>query len=546
MKLTVKTTKDKYAIEVEDGADVKILRQKVADEAKAPLEQICLIFAGKILKDGETLESHGLKDGLVLHLVIRGANKSADSASNAGTATVQGSGTATQQQSQQQQGMGPAAANPSSLPNLFGLNDDVGLGGLGVDGGSFQEIQQRVQQAVMANPDLMRQLMENPLVQSVMTNPHYLRTIINANPQMREIIERNPEFGHVLNNPEVLRQTMQIARNPAAFQEMMRNQDRALSNLESIPGGYNQLRRMYTDLHEPMLNAASEQFGGNPFAALAGAANTDNESNTRSTPATTENRDPLPNPWATNTARAGGPGAGTGFSPRDRDSVTNQPSIESVLSELRANPEMMQSLTSPRMETLIQSLWSNPALAEQLIASNPLFANNPAGQARMRQMMPQFLEEMRNPQLRELLSNPQALDAIQRIRDDVTQLSRIAPNLFNPGQQGQTTLAGGAVGSVAASDAPARTTSTTTPSTTPASAAPAGGNLADPDALGNLMANLLQGGLGSGNQPPEERFRTQLEQLAAMGFVNREANIRALIASFGDVNGAIERLLQSQ
>jgi len=73
------------------------------------------------------------------------------------------------------------------------------------------------------------------------------------------------------------------------------------------------------------------------------------------------------------------------------------------------------------------------------------------------------------------------------------------------------------------------------------------------------MANLLQGGLGRsadgslpaalgnlGGQPPEERYRTQLEQLTAMGFVNREANIRALVASFGDVNGAIERLLQSQ
>lgn len=39
----------------------------------------------------------------------------------------------------------------------------------------------------------------------------------------------------------------------------MRNQDRALSNLESIPGGYNALRRMYTDIQEPMLNAAQEQ-----------------------------------------------------------------------------------------------------------------------------------------------------------------------------------------------------------------------------------------------------------------------------------------------
>ena len=40
----------------------------------------------------------------------------------------------------------------------------------------------------------------------------------------------------MLNNPEILRQTMEIARNPAMRQELMRNQDRAMSNLESIPG----------------------------------------------------------------------------------------------------------------------------------------------------------------------------------------------------------------------------------------------------------------------------------------------------------------------
>lgn len=57
-------------------------------------------------------------------------------------------------------------------------------------------------------------------------------------------------------------QTMELARNPAMMQEMMRNQDRALSNLESIPGGYNALRRMYTDIQEPMFSAAREQVAG--------------------------------------------------------------------------------------------------------------------------------------------------------------------------------------------------------------------------------------------------------------------------------------------
>lgn len=44
-------------------------------------------------------------------------------------------------------------------------------------------------------------------------------------------------------------------------------------------------------------------------------------------------------------------------------------------------------------------------------------------------------------------------------------------------------------------------------------------------------------------QPPEERFRGQLDMLASMGFTNREANIQALTATFGDISAAIERLL---
>lgn len=33
-------------------------------------------------------------------------------------------------------------------------------------------------------------------------------------------------------------------------------------------GGYSALHRMYRDIQEPMLNAASEQFGVNPFSNL--------------------------------------------------------------------------------------------------------------------------------------------------------------------------------------------------------------------------------------------------------------------------------------
>lgn len=128
------------------------------------------------------------------------------------------------------------------------------------------DIQQNLQREILSNPDSLRQMMDNPLVQSLMSNPDYIRQIMTSNPQMQQLLEvndersfptlctksfylqRHPEINHVMNNPELLRQTMEIARNPAMFQELMRSQDRALSNLESIPGGYNALQRMYRDI----------------------------------------------------------------------------------------------------------------------------------------------------------------------------------------------------------------------------------------------------------------------------------------------------------
>jgi hypothetical protein len=91
--------------------------------------------------------------------------------------------------------------------------------------------------------------------------------------QIISFLQRNPEINHMLNNPELLRQTMEMARNPSMLQELMRTQDRALSNLESIPGGYSALQRMYRDIQEPMLNAATQQFSRNPYESNSSGGN---------------------------------------------------------------------------------------------------------------------------------------------------------------------------------------------------------------------------------------------------------------------------------
>jgi ubiquilin len=54
------------------------------------------------------------------------------------------------------------------------------------------------------------------------------------------------------------------------------------------------------------------------------------------------------------------------------------------------------------------------------------------------------------------------------------------------------------------------------------------------------------GGFGAPVAPvanPEEQYASQLTQLSDMGFSNREQNIRALQATFGNVQAAVDRLL---
>lgn len=310
----------------------------MAEKFGAQPELLCLIFAGKIMKDGDTLKQHNVKNGMTVHLVIKAPPRP--------------------EAEMQDQRRPPANVNATP----FGLNQWGGLSGmdaLGVGQGTFMDMQARMQQELMQNPGLMRTIMDNPMVQQMMNNPDVLRTLLTSNPQMQELMERNPEVSHVLNNPDLLRQTMEMSRNPSMLQELMRNHDRALSNLESVPGGYSALQRLYRDIQEPMLNAIPEQFGMNPFSGLV-----NNNANASNPQQGTENRDPLPNPWSPN-SQASNPGTGSGTPPSGN--VLNTPAMQSLLQQMTENPQLMSNLTSaPYMRDMMQAMSANPDLAAQV------------------------------------------------------------------------------------------------------------------------------------------------------------------------------------
>merc|ERR1719188_409522 len=85
----IKTPKEKKSIEVDGNADIKTVKEAISEKfGNAPLESLCLIFAGKIIKDHDTLQTHNIKDGMTVHLVIKqsaNAARNNDSSSTAST-----------------------------------------------------------------------------------------------------------------------------------------------------------------------------------------------------------------------------------------------------------------------------------------------------------------------------------------------------------------------------------------------------------------------------------------------------------------------------
>lgn len=486
---------NKFSVRASLGSTVVAFKDLLAQNCDVPANQQRLIYKGRILKDDQTLDSYGLQADHTIHMVRGSAPP--------GTTTDP-----------------PATGNPNT-PSPGGLpNEGLGLGGpgsgaplfpgLGLGSGApfgsglpeFEQVQQQLTQ----NPNMMRDMMNLPAIQNIINNPEIMRGMIMSNPQMREIIDRNPELAHVLNDPAILRQTLEAARNPELMREMMRNTDRAMSNIESSPEGFNMLRRMYENVQEPFLNATATGGGGggttndpgsNPFAALLG-----NQGPVTNNPQTTPgsaapNSNPLPNPW-------GGPTGGT--------QTTRAPNVSGLgglglpgMERPGGMPDMSQLLQNPAVSQMMQSLLSNPQYMEQIVSQNP----------QLRSMFDS------NPQLREMMQNPEVLRQLTspQMMQQMMSLQQLLPQLNQP----QSTLDPTQIG-----------------------ATPGSQNNMGLDMLMSMLGGQGAGGMGGPNVPdvpPEQLYATQLSQLQEMGFFDVQENIRALRATSGNVHAAVERLL---
>eukprot|EP00730_Choanoeca_flexa_P006366 TRINITY_DN12142_c0_g2_i26.p1 TRINITY_DN12142_c0_g2~~TRINITY_DN12142_c0_g2_i26.p1 ORF type:complete len:522 (+),score=127.01 TRINITY_DN12142_c0_g2_i26:138-1703(+) len=501
---------------VDVAADIKIedLRTKLAEQSEIPSSQQRLVYSGRILKDGQTLSSYGFKSNHALHLV--------KAATTQPTPQTTSQAPTTPRQPSSQSAFQPQTS--PSQPSPLG-NPAAGLMG------------SPMTQQLLSNPDMMAGLLDSPMMQSMLSNPDTVRAMMMANPQTRRMMESYPEMAQMMSDPDILRQSLEMARNPALRAEMMRQQDRAFSNIEAMPGGFQHLSRMHQDMVEPMMEAASAgnsapqpDLSDNPFASLL-------QSPSSSAPTPQRNTEALPNPWAAPQPSSSGSAPGMAGNPfaslpnpgaapeqPDEDLYGTGSSSSSGSTAPPAggmpgmnlfggpgpaglsNPAMLQMaeamLDSPMMAEQLRAMASNPETLRSMLDSNPATANNPMLRAQMEAVMsqPGQLQRFLNPEnvrtalrMQRMMANPSALSA-----EETAQLQQDMARLATG--QGAT---------------PAASTGTSSSGPTPAGSSNASG----------------------------EQYRLQLDQLADMGFTDREANLQALRATNGNVHMAVQRLL---
>nr|XP_004650786.2 ubiquilin-3 [Jaculus jaculus] len=629
IRVTVKTPKDKEDFSVTDTSTIQQLKEEISQRFKAHPNQLVLIFAGKILKDTDSLAQCGVQDGLTVHLVIKMQRRATGTECPAPSVSTPSPSP------------GPLP-QPNSIYSVdgspsFSLGLLTGLSGLSLTSGSFSNQPGSLMWQQVSVPELVAHLIDDPFIQGLMSNTSLVRQLVLDNPHMQQLIQQNPEIGHILNNPEIMRQTLEFLRNPSMMQEMMRSQDRALSNLESIPGGYNVLRTMYTDIMDPMLNAVQEQFGGNPFAT----ATTADATTSSSRPSRTENCDPLPNPWTSTYGRSGSrqgrqPGNQNAAETRNRvpnflgniglfdylqqlheipqslgsylqgttapiPSPSHKPPLpgnrvpptlpssqkpgsgqplskESVAIKGKSScpaflrhpsesspgqggglqdtgrsspgqstslPDLVSGLGDPANRAPLVSTPPSPVASPPVVPESPWLPSpgyprslRPAGmnpaprmQSEVHQQLPLLLH------LQAAMTNSRAMQALLQIEQGLQVLATEAPRLLlwlMPCLAGLSGASGG-------------TESREDPCPAPAPHVSPPHSSADVGFQSTHLLQVLQT-LATANaqqRQPEAHFRAQLEQLRAMGFLNPEANLQALLATGGDVDAAVEKLRKS-
>uniref|UniRef100_A0A4X2KGG6 Ubiquilin n=1 Tax=Vombatus ursinus TaxID=29139 RepID=A0A4X2KGG6_VOMUR len=525
IRVLVKTPNTQKEFVVSDDTTVSQFKESISAQFKCNVDQLVLVFVGRILKDQDTLYQRGILDGYTVHLVIKSKSGPPSQLS------------------------GPHAPAALDCPNRNTLPSVP-------------------QPHATHTPERMAQMLESPVIQQLLSNTELMRQLIMDHPEVQQLMKQNLEVGHILDNSEILWHTLDLARNPAMMQEMIQRPDMPRTpegfwGNETNPGGDNALGRSYTDLPDSLFSGIQDPLRENLFSELMNGASS-RGGTSRSNCPEKQDSTPLPHvmhspsqgpphsgpasPTPTSAAMASAPAAMfKGLGRAHSCSIQGIPAlsgsespeknkIDKAFQNKVDDPQQQEEMHSETLFTgnMLQLLVQNLHLAAQMM----LFMGSPQLYEQMRQQLPTILQQMQLSDLLLALANPKASQALLQIEQGLRMLSTEAPALrpwLTPYLWG---LGRNAFTETAAAGAQGKETSVL----------PGRGKTEtryQPLAILQLL-QALAGGYSQQMQPPEVRFRPQMERLRAMGFQNHNANLQALIATEGDTSAAVRRLKRSQ
>ncbi|KAL1774366.1 ubiquilin [Sigmodon hispidus] len=576
IRVIVKTPANQNSFTVADDTSVRQFKEKLSAHFKCQMDQLVLVFMGRLLKDHDILSQRGITDGHTIHVVIKSKHGSRSLAQSFRNLLTNN----------------PCHQDRSTKGNSSSVCQSAGTGQTKVESSLLMESDAPkvgTQNAEVDSSEHIAQMLENLCVQRLLSNVDFMRQLISEHPDIQELIQQNPEVSHLLDNSEILSQTLELARHLAIIQEIMQiyqpaqNLEHPLNpqpyiGLETITNGNSALGQNY-DFNDQTLNGMQDLLGSNFFTArLAGQVLDQVQTPSLSTLPSEEQWDQPPTAqviYANSCGLSSLTPTNATLNNSNHDSRENPATVttkgESHVCTIQQpagisalpNTAVIQELQEDDKDTTIPPGSSDKWLEGDLQQSDEqnssqipgrmiqLLRNYPhiAAQMLLLMNMPQQNEQWRQPsltrpsQLSDLLlalANPKTSQAILQIEHGLQLLATEAPILLpciEPYLWGLSWLI---------------SPSCSNPDTVPWTLNMP--EMAEPQLpgccpkSGTILQRLepLSGDPSHSLQAPEVHFSKEMEHLQAMGFVNYNDNLQALIATDGDTNAAIHKLKKSQ
>ncbi|KAA6370814.1 MAG: hypothetical protein EZS28_033660 [Streblomastix strix] len=215
LKLEIKAPgKPKVEIEIESSSTIADLKKQIAAKIGIPAEQQKLFFKGQNLYDEKTLLDYKLNNGDGIGLVkIQQPKK--DQMINQLQAN---------QQAYNSLGQTGESGNAKTFDNLFG----------------------------------------DSFMQEQTSDPNFFSQILSMNPKMKSIMKEHPELSSALASKDTMKQFNAIMNNPQLQDDLVRQSDNAFRQLENIPGGFQILERLTSEITDPMFDGFTDQGNAPP------------------------------------------------------------------------------------------------------------------------------------------------------------------------------------------------------------------------------------------------------------------------------------------